>query len=396
MYEIDGKRRVGFRICLLTLSFLLGLSISAQAIRLEISSSNLPEGIAGPVELMRIVGSYDPPGGGDDVRIRLVNIVDGRLVDEEIPITVSGRTIPLASGGVEKTPGALDDISQGTKLYIRVWQDGTIAQGKYYAKSDIKTITWLETDPKVDWPITSWTKYLADVPQGVGVKVNSEALQRTGASLVLTLGIAAIDNGQTEIRSSQLEISKSSAFSDVDDPTGGQKKFSADSASVSGDYYTAGTYYLRSQKTNYYGSTPGTLLTGPVRDISGPGESVVDAVGKYATLGGGIGGGGTFTFDLKATQADKLIVNSIAIPARTLSDGAIYKVSELAAYINGKADKVVVTAISKWDPAAGQAVGVTFDGDGNLVAGADDFAIDPGVGYQVFTTEDVNITFLGI
>ncbi len=324
------------------------LSTSAHAIRLNLSGSNLPSGMTGPVKLYRQVGAYDPPGGGDDVAIRLVTISGGILVEPEIPITVSGSTIPLVSGGVENDPGSLTDIVQGTKLYVRVW-DGGEGRGHYYAQSTVRTITWLSTDPKVDWDIISWNKYLADVPQRVGVKVNSESLERTGSSLTLTLGIQTIHNGETEPTGAVVEISKDPAFSDVSDSTGGQKHFDSASATVSGSYFTAGTYYIRGQMRNYYGSTPVSLLTAPVMDIPNPGDSVIDAVGRYATLGEGVPcGPETVTITFRTT--DDLGINPFSFPFATLTDPAgVMNLKQLIEAVNTEAGENVVTVAGWWN-----------------------------------------------
>jgi hypothetical protein len=111
-------------------------------------------------------------------------------------------------------------------------------------------------------------------------------------------------------------------------------------------------------------------------------------------VAGGAEGGSTFIFDLKASEADRLVVNSIAVPSQNLSDGTVSLASELAGYINGQAGKVIVTAVYRYDAAAAQGFGITFDAGGQVSAG-DDFEIVPGIGYQVYTTEDINVTFAG-
>jgi hypothetical protein len=402
MCKLKRKRRLEpvKSVCVLAVALLFILATSAHAIRLNLSGSNLPDGISGPVQLMRQVGSYDPPGGGDDVEIRLVNIVQGRLAEPEIPIVVSGKNIPLVSGGVEKTPGALDDIEQETKLYLRIW-DGDVGQGHYYAQSDVKTISWLETDPAVDWNITSWAPYLADVPQNVGVRVDREALERTGTAQELIIGIRAIHAGQTEILESLtvLEISKDPSFGDVADQTGGQKRFDSSSANASGSYFEPGVYYyIRSQKGNYYGSSPTQLLTSPIEDIPNPGDYVINAVGRYATLSGGIAA--AFTFKLWGKNTDvPLVVNSIALPSLSLAvttsrgvvEGDVSDAEQLGKLINDAVGKKVVSAICRWDPETGRAEAANFEENSDSLRGGQiNFKLKEGEGYQVYTTETID------
>jgi hypothetical protein len=107
-----------------------------------------------------------------------------------------------------------------------------------------------------------------------------------------------------------------------------------------------------------------------------------------------------FTFDLIGKQPDKLIVNSIALPALDLAQPLDYdgcdKASKLREVIDTVAGDTIVRAISRWDPVTGQARAALFDEDGNLVTGSDDFDLKPGEGYQVYTEVNIdNIVFQG-
>jgi hypothetical protein len=375
--------------CRLPLGLLLTIFVALPvfAIGLNLSASNIPDGMTGPVEFCRVVGQYDPPGGGDDKSIRLMTIQGGLLAEPQIPIVVSENTIPLVYGGPEKDNGSLNDIDNGTKVFIRIW-DGAIGQKHHYVKSEVKTISWGPTDPKVDWTITSWTRCLADVPQNVGVKVDSETIKRTGSTQALTIDFSAIHDGQVELVSSKavLEISKDPTFTDVNDPTGGVKHFDSSSASASGVYYTGNTtYYLRSQLGNYYGVAPVAMLTSPVKDLAQPGESVVNAVGKYLTLGGG--GAAAFTFNLLPIETGKLVVNTVFLPAASVTSA-----SALAARIDGLAGSKVTKAVCRWDPVAGKPEAALFDDSGNILTGSKDFSLTAGECYQIYTTKNVTIT----
>ncbi len=325
------------------------MSTSAFAIRLELNCSSIPEDCTGPVQLMLQVGDYDTPGGGDDREVRLVNIVGGSLTNTPVPLTVSSCSL-TASGGIDVgTSGGLLDITAGSTLYLRIW-DGDTKQGNRYAYVSLGAITWGETDPAVSRIASSWSTYLADVPGGVSVGVNSEVIARTGTGQQLQLGIVGADNGQTEVRTWVLEVSKDAGFADVADATGGAKHFAASSATASGAYFTQGTYYLRAQAGNYYGTT--SLLTTPVRDIANPGASVTDAVGRYTTLasGGGAAGPETITFPL-TRPTDGLGINVISFPFNRVDGtlGSNFHVRGLVNAINTAAGSNVVQTIGWWD-----------------------------------------------
>jgi hypothetical protein len=106
--------------------------------------------------------------------------------------------------------------------------------------------------------------------------------------------------------------------------------------------------------------------------------------GAYAAAavpGGGKGGSGSFTYDLRAARGDKLVTNTIAVPT-SWSGLPVEKLVEL---INAKSasGKAIVTAIGGWDPDSGESFGWTADGKGKT------FNLKAGVGYQVYVSEEV-------
>jgi len=106
-----------------------------------------------------------------------------------------------------------------------------------------------------------------------------------------------------------------------------------------------------------------------------------------ASLPAGAGTGiSTLTYNLKASASDKLVVNSITVPA----GAGINKASQLIALINEKARKDVgkdiVIVLGKWDPVTGTAVGLKPDGEGT------DFDLHPGEGYQLYVNTDYTLT----
>jgi hypothetical protein len=95
--------------------------------------------------------------------------------------------------------------------------------------------------------------------------------------------------------------------------------------------------------------------------------------------GGGLGG----TFLLKASSTDRLVVNSIFVPAGS----AIANASQLIDAINAKAGKPIVIVVGKWDKDNGMAVGLPADGSGGT-----DFLVVPGEGYQIYVNQDFALT----
>jgi len=287
----------------------------------------------------------------------------GRLADAAV------RPLYSNVGGQHKYQ--LAELNGGT-LYVRVWH-GTVAPAtpgnNYYGIASHGVASG--ATPPVDWTITSIrADHKADVPYAPTVGSVSESMVRTGDDLDLRLVVPVnYDNnpsagdGIREAQSFTLAITYPDGTTDT-----------RSGSSIALNDTPAGTYRFRPTATNWYGSTVGDEVA-------------------YTTLGGAVGGS-VFIFELKGSEADRLVVNSIAVPSNTLSDGTVGMASELAAYINARAGRTVVTAVGHWDAAAAQAVGVTFGAEGQIASGAD-FGIVPGIGYQVYTTEDINITFSG-
>jgi hypothetical protein len=270
---------------------------SAFAIRINLNATNLPSGFTGPVQIITQVGGYDVATttsnciGGDDAETGLYVISSqGLITTTPITLKVNNKTIMDASGNPPsgapaQSQGSIVDIAKGTTLYIRVW-NGTVGKGSKYAQT-AKSISWLDTDAFVNWDVSSWTTYLADIPQNVGVTVGSESILRgAGDSQALTLSISSFDDNTTENNNSlnKLQISKDPNFGDL---VAGVNDFNAASATCSGTYFTGdSTYYIRAQRGSGFGAAPSTLLTSPVTVIANPGASAKNAVGKYTTLGG--------------------------------------------------------------------------------------------------------------
>jgi hypothetical protein len=414
MKKYKDKRGERIKKVLAAAMFVLLLTTSASAIRLNLTASGIPAQFTGPVELYRLVGSYDPPGGGDDVLTRIV-VIDssGNLTNTEVPIIVTPvasqpNIISFTSGGVADSMTTNNDIANGTYLYLRIW-DGAAGQGHYYATA-ARTISWGPTDAKVDWDASSWPVYLADVPQNVGVRVDSESIQRSGTSQVLTLGISAINNGSVEIIAADtiLQISKLDTFANVADATGGAKSFNSTSAVVSGDYFTSGTYYIRAQEHSYYGYSPTDLLTAPQKTISGPGSYIQDGVGVYTTLGGPPSGGGTAALTLESAAPAGPGMNFISMPfdgpwyafgadgTTPLNVGLndtnqitnafhLVRVINAAARAQGTAGDVVST-FGTWDPGTQKADGVLISNydAGSVQPALENIILKPVTGYQAY------------
>jgi hypothetical protein len=107
--------------------------------------------------------------------------------------------------------------------------------------------------------------------------------------------------------------------------------------------------------------------------------------------GARVGGGPvSFTFPLKASRTDKLVVNTIFVPPNLRdSDGnTVTRASQLVSLINRKVGRSIVLVVGKWDPATGKAIGYQPTGEGR------DFDLELGVGYQVYVSEgeDYSIT----
>ena len=282
------------------------------------------------------------------------------------PTVSTGR---LASGGTYSHVSGqhkymLPGMNGGT-LIVRIWKNAPSGNrlGNYYGKTSHGAASG--TTLPYDWTIADLkTEYKADVPYKPAIGSISEALQRVGNSLKLNLGVPISYNesgadGKREVTGLSLAITY---------PSGKQETLSGQSASLSNT--EAGTYKFKPAATNWYGTTYGDEIS-------------------YTTLGGGAGGAASFIFTLNPSIADKLIINSIAVPSVSLAQGPATKASELAAIINTKAEEKVVAAVYRWDKTTGNPVGVAFDASGNIMSGGEDFNLVPGEGIQVYTIKEV-------
>jgi len=267
----------------------------------------------------------------------------------------------------------------GGTLYVRVWKDALSGnrKGNYYGKSSHAVASG--TTLPYDWFLTLQTSYKADVPYAPTISSIQEALIRVGNSLeaTLTINIGYDQTGGTggdgirEITGRSLKITY---------PDGTTETKNGSSVKITDA--PQGTYTFQPVATNWYGSTSGTSQ-------------------NYTTLGLGVGTL-SFTHDLFGARDDLLIVNTIAIPSTNLSKPAaasgVSTATKLAQVINSAAGsgKYIVRAVCYWDPATGTAQSELFDATGNLVSPPDTLTIKPGVGYQVYTTEDLKgIVFEG-
>jgi len=418
------KRRlinIAQNISIFAISILLTTAVFA--IRVEINAA-IPAGFTGPIQLIRAVGGVDSPGpgpnemggpGANDVLTRMVSIVDAALGDDNVPLVIQDNRI-LASGGVEQVPTGKADIAQGTVLNLRIW-DGAAGLGHKYIQSS-QAITWAARDAAVPWIIgeNNWTRKTAAIPSGVGVKVDKEAIERTGADQLLRLSISAFGSGIEDVTGTQMQISKDKNFADVGAQNGGLT-IPAGSSVCEGAYFgPEKTYFIRAQMTNNYGTS---ALAVDIGKIANPGDAVTGKVGQYTTLAGGVGqivdrdiynlkinltkrpsGFGintvVFPFLQKDASGKDQVWTCIDLAPPQYTNQPIDTIGKLVDLLNKKAGRNIVQTIGYWDRDKQEAKGMTFDNsvDPPVVSshkGTIDLAdkIESFVGYQIYVSESV-------
>jgi hypothetical protein len=164
-------------------------------------------------------------------------------------------------------------------------------------------------------------------------------------------------------------------------PAGGQEMLvlSNDLAGTALDL--SKVYFIKALAYNATGVDFPTDLAGITADVL-RGRRFSEIRMAASLPAGGSTGISTLTYNLKASASDKLVVNSITVPA----GAGINKASELIRRINEKAGKNIVIVLGKWDPVTGTAVGLKPDGEGT------DFDLKPGEGYQLYVNEDFTLT----
>lgn len=295
------------------------------------------------------------------------------------PVTTngSGRLCPAGDPG---TDGFYDPRSSKS-VTIRVWEGSDPAavigaQGYYgYGSYSIGT----ENAPPAYTTQNIKTELRAAPPDEPTVSAGNYNLawnDGLGQFLVsFTLTAHAGTGWQSEGASYQIRVRKPT---DAYDPmrTHDGASWNVTETDLNNPYFVGGgTYVAQARAANAFGETWGPEMTFQIPATA-------------------MGAGAIFNLDLYKYETNKIVVNPIAVPSNTLKDGSVATAYELAAFINGKAGKTIVTAVYLWDASTGTPQGVTFAPDGKLATGSD-FSLKPGVGYQVYTTENINITFEG-
>jgi len=316
------------------------------------------------------------------------------------PVSTAGRTANfsyLLVGG-DLHQNSYESLD-GSSVKIRSWTGGAPrAQGSHYGISVSPFKASSGPAPAAQFTAVSADfaqDYLADAPVNApSITSVSESNQRIGDTTDVILQLAVsfsydVGSAPNKIVASGYDL-KYWIFPE-DEPADSDTDRVASVASTSwslpatdpktGGDFGAGTYYFKVRAKNDFGAGPwSTPIAWPtLSQVSGEGTA-------------------EFTFDLKQVSETKLVVNSITIPTLDLTKPLVVtvsKASDLKSVIDNAAgpDKSVVVAIYKWDPVAGQAVGIAFDAEGEMVEGSNDFDLVPGMGIQVYTTEELNITF---
>jgi len=231
----------------------------------------------------------------------------------------------------------LSSLDGGT-LYVRVW-NGTVAPtapgNNYYGKASypVASGTTLPYDSYIN---DLRTVYKADVPFVPTIGSISEAMIRTGDTLVLTLTVPVVYN-ELGAGNERREITDRSLV--IIYPNGDTETRSGNSITLSGDRVQTGAYVFKPSATNWYGSTSGD-------DVS------------YVTLGlGGISGPETVTYTFVKPEG-ALGINPFGFPfANVVSPEGVNNVKNLVEAINTQVGENVVTVVGWWDKERQQPAG---------------------------------------
>jgi len=285
----------------------------------------------------------------------------------------------------------IQDLPLNTSVYIKAWKTSP-GPGQYYGfygpantGSATQTLRW--DSPKIT------TKYKAAKPPKPKATAGGFSLSydaNTGRYLP-TFTISAVDQSDPNEPGILFEtVGYNIAIRKKGDNWDPARVFSQKSKTITetdpdNPYFVADgktEYEVRAQAWNYFGGNTDADW----------GESYFF---KIPASGGAGGVPTTFTFDLYGAQPNKLMVNSITIPSNNLKSPeeiTVSKASDLAGVINRKAGKNIVRAICRWNTKEAKAEAALFDDKGELTS--IDFEVSPGVGYQLYTTEDLpTLTF---
>lgn len=239
----------------------------------------------------------------------------------------------------------------GGSVGARTWKGTPRTAGSFYGKFSYAA-TPRNIPPTPNNLTDLRATYKADKPNVPTIGTISESLQRSGSNMNLQLGIP-VNYNETGSDGYKRETTGFSVV--ITYPSGSAETRSGSSVTLQNT--PAGKYKFKPVAVNWFGSTDG---------------AVVD----YETLGVSAGSSEPFVYTLEPYQADKLIVNTIAVPTGWRGKRA----SDLAALINGKRGEVI--GIYGWNK-SGAGYGVAYSAAGEKVSG-DDFELVPGIGYQVY------------
>ena len=293
--------------------------------------------------------SYSGPGSVDSANVEFfAGSIPG-------PNATTGRITPNYT--TFGTTHQYDKMDQnGGTVYIRSWDGPPRTQKSYYGKS-AGMASASGAQPANQYNVVKFkTDFLADVPKNAPVITSgSESNQRVGytSDVVLKLSIAfTYDMGTPKIEATTYDVKywvdpeTEPADNDVNRVVNiSSTSFSLpDNDPKTSNPFSSGTYHFKVRANNWYGS--------------GPWSTVKD----WTTLAGGLTGGGTVSYVLKAG------INGIGLPFGgsmniSVNGGApvaVDSTQKLVTAIGG------VTAISVWDATSQKLGGATFDGSGNV------------------------------
>lgn len=278
----------------------------------------------------------------------------------------------------------------GDGLGATIWVGPVNTLNSYYGSTGLSMSQANFDDSALTW---NWTGLAANTKAAAPYKPSIRTFKETttyytdGTPTVATLVVASAPGSGTapEVRELSSYAWKMWAPASPADPAADEPSATVPSAtgselSVPSTSLTAGrTYAFKVGANNRWGGPTWSNIYTHV--VAG---------------GGGGGGGGTavsYTFNLKAFDASKLVVNSISIPPN-LKDGsgvAITTASQLITYIDSLpgVGSGTVIVLGRWNSTTGKAERQTPANEGI------NFTLTPGEGYQVYVTHDCSITLQG-
>jgi hypothetical protein len=278
--------------------------------------------------------------------------------------------------------GANDSYPNSKKTYVRIWEEDAKTNGSKYTNlhdwdnptggiaNPSLTINYTKIYDKPARPVIIEVVESITTPLGVSGDVVVASGASSGSVTIKSQGTSHDSGLGVDVVQRQWEVNGAAG------PSG--TNLVLDSASYPMDEGTTYTVRVRYQGVNSQWS-----------DYSAPYTYVV---------GGGMAGPGgpmSIVFNLLSAQTDKLVVNTIFIPSTNLTQPEITTVSvasDLARVVNNVAGANVVAAVSRWNRETGQPEVALFDADGNLISGSPDFSLSLSEAYQIYTSQDVDIT----